>query len=82
MQQPTQTATTAQKPSVISPIAIIGALFFIFGFITWLNTVLVPYLKIACQLNNRESFLVASAFYIAYLVNGSAIHLGIEKVWL
>jgi MFS transporter, FHS family, L-fucose permease len=68
MQQPTQTATTAQKPSVISPIAIIGALFFIFGFITWLNTVLVPYLKIACQLNNRESFLVASAFYIAYLV--------------
>lgn len=67
MQDSTQT-TTIQKPSVISPIAIIGALFFIFGFITWLNTVLVPYLKIACQLNNRESFLVASAFYIAYLV--------------
>ncbi|MBS1528048.1 MAG: sugar MFS transporter [Bacteroidetes bacterium] len=56
------------KRSAVSPIAIIGALFFIFGFITWLNTVLVPYLKIACQLNNLESFLVASAFYIAYLV--------------
>jgi FHS family L-fucose permease-like MFS transporter len=66
MQDSTQ--TTTQKTSVISPIAIIGALFFIFGFITWLNTVLVPYLKIACQLNNRESFLVVSAFYIAYLV--------------
>src|ERR1700744_2110468 len=66
MQNSTQ--TTTQKPSVISPIAIIGALFFIFGFITWLNSVLVPYLKIACQLNNLESYLVASAFYAAYLV--------------
>jgi MFS transporter, FHS family, L-fucose permease len=68
MQQPAQTIPTTQKPSVISPIAIIGALFFIFGFITWLNSVLVPYLKIACQLNNLESYFVASAFYIAYLV--------------
>src|SRR3569833_153005 len=68
MQDSTPTVTTTQKPSVISPIAIIGALFFIFGFITWLNSVLVPYLKIACQLNNLESYFVASAFYIAYLV--------------
>ncbi|HVV54042.1 MAG TPA: sugar MFS transporter [Mucilaginibacter sp.] len=59
---------SSQKRAVISPIAIIGILFFIFGFVTWLNSVLVPYLKIACQLNNLESFLVASAFYIAYLV--------------
>ncbi len=52
----------------MSPIIIIGALFFIFGFITWLNSVLIPYLKIACQLNNLESYFVAFAFYIAYLV--------------
>ena len=56
------------KKSGINPIIIIGALFFIFGFVTWLNSVLIPYLKIACQLNNIESFLVASAFYIAYLL--------------
>jgi glucose/galactose transporter len=68
MQETTQTVTANQKPSVISPIAIIGALFFIFGFITWLNSVLVPYLKIACQLNNLESYFVASAFYAAYLL--------------
>ncbi|MBS1529422.1 MAG: sugar MFS transporter [Bacteroidetes bacterium] len=68
MQETTQTVTTTQRPSVISPIAVIGALFFIFGFITWLNSVLVPYLKLACQLNNLESYFVASAFYIAYLV--------------
>jgi len=30
--------------------------------------VLIPYLRIACELNNFESYLVATAFYIAYLV--------------
>ncbi|MGN6178522.1 MAG: sugar MFS transporter [Mucilaginibacter sp.] len=57
-----------QKKSAVSPVIIIGVLFFIFGFVTWLNGVLIPYLKIACQLNNFESYLVATAFYIAYLL--------------
>ncbi|MEJ5962642.1 sugar MFS transporter [Pedobacter immunditicola] len=52
----------------VNPIVIIGALFFVFGFITWLNSVLIPYLKIACELNNFESYLVAFSFYISYLV--------------
>jgi FHS family L-fucose permease-like MFS transporter len=62
------TATNNQPVKGISPIYIIGALFFVFGFVTWLNSVLIPYLKIACQLNNFESYLVAFAFYIAYFV--------------
>jgi len=57
-----------KNKSVISPVIIIGTLFFIFGFVTWMNGVLIPYLKIACQLNNFESYLVATAFYIAYLL--------------
>jgi FHS family L-fucose permease-like MFS transporter len=61
--------TTAELPQRgLKPIYIIGALFFVFGFVTWLNSVLIPYLKIACQLNNFESYLVAFSFYIAYLV--------------
>jgi MFS transporter, FHS family, L-fucose permease len=52
--------------NISSPIVIIGILFFVFGFITWLNAVLVPYLKIACELNNFQSYLVAFSFYIAY----------------
>jgi glucose/galactose transporter len=56
------------KKMSFPPIVIIGSLFFIFGFITWLNSVLIPYLKIACQLNNLESYFVAFAFYIAYFV--------------
>jgi glucose/galactose transporter len=51
---------------ITSPIIIIGALFFVFGFLTWISAVLVPYLKIACELNNFQSYLVAFAFYIAY----------------
>jgi FHS family L-fucose permease-like MFS transporter len=64
------TAGTIQetKKSGLNPIIIIGALFFIFGFVTWLNGVLIPYLKIACELNSFESYLVATAFYIAYLL--------------
>ncbi|HZK62530.1 MAG TPA: sugar MFS transporter, partial [Puia sp.] len=49
-------------------IVIIGGLFFVFGFVTWLGSVLIPYFKIACQLNNLESYLVAFSFYISYLV--------------
>jgi FHS family L-fucose permease-like MFS transporter len=50
------------------PILIIGMLFFIFGFVTWINAILIPYFKIACELNNFQSYLVAFAFYISYLV--------------
>jgi len=56
------------KSGTTRSIIIIGALFFIFGFITWLNSVLIPYLRIACELNNLESYLVAFSFYISYFV--------------
>lgn len=46
----------------------IGILFFIFGFVTWLNGTLIVYLKIACQLNTFQSMLIAFAFYISYFV--------------
>lgn len=49
-------------------IIIIGSLFFIFGFVTWLNSLLIPYLEIACELTKFQSFFVTFAFYIAYLV--------------
>jgi glucose/galactose transporter len=52
----------------IVPVIILGVFFFIFGFVTWLNGILIPYLKIACQLNNFESLLVAFAFYISYFL--------------
>ncbi|MFI5164765.1 MAG: sugar MFS transporter [Bacteroidia bacterium] len=50
------------------PTLILGVLFFIFGFVTWLNGTLIQYLKIACELNTFQSLLVAFAFYISYFV--------------
>jgi FHS family L-fucose permease-like MFS transporter len=52
----------------IPPIYIIGALFFIFGFVTWLNGTLIPFLKISCELNNFQAYFVTFAFYISYFV--------------
>lgn len=49
-------------------IGIIGILFFIFGFVSWVNAILIPYFKIAFTLSNFDSYLVAFAFYISYLV--------------
>ena len=54
-----------QKSYFVS-ISIIGLLFFIFGFVTWLNGSLIPFLKIACELNQAEAYLVSLAFYISY----------------
>lgn len=61
---------TQSKPSsYLMSITIIGILFFIFGFATWINGTLIPYLKIACELETDfQSYLVATAFFIAYTV--------------
>jgi MFS transporter, FHS family, L-fucose permease len=48
-------------------IAIIGTLFFIFGFVTWLNGTLIPFLRLACDLqSDAQALLVTFAFYMAY----------------
>ena len=88
--------TVGNKPqSTLGPMIIIGALFFIFGFVTWLNSLLIPFLGIACELTEAQSYFVTFAFYIAYLVmapvssyvlkkfgfkNGMAVSLGIMAV--
>ena len=56
------------KRTYILSISIIGLLFFIFGFVTWLNGILIPYLQIACELTNFQALFVAFAFYISYTV--------------
>jgi glucose/galactose transporter len=60
---------TSQQKSYALPMTIIGVLFFIFGFVTWVNGTLIPYLKIACELDSDvQSFLVVTAFFITYAV--------------
>lgn len=46
---------------------LVGGLFFIFGFVTWLNSTLIPFLKLTCNLDSdAKSFFVTFAFYMAY----------------
>jgi glucose/galactose transporter len=46
---------------------IVGALFFIFGFVTWLNGPLISFVKLAFDLDtDSKAFLVTTAFYLAY----------------
>ncbi|MET0636526.1 MAG: sugar MFS transporter [Chitinophagaceae bacterium] len=48
-------------------IIIIGIQFFVFGFVTWLNSTLIPFLKLVCELETDiQAFFVTSAFYMAY----------------
>jgi glucose/galactose transporter len=47
---------------------IIGSLFFVFGFVTWVNSVLIPYFKLICELSIQQAMLVAFAFYISYFL--------------
>lgn len=60
--------TVPQKRSGnYTAIFIIGVLFFVFGFVTWLNSTLIPFLKLACQLETDiQAFFVTFAFYMAY----------------
>jgi len=52
--------------SNLGPLAVIGALFFIFGFVTWQNGALVPYLQMVLQLTETEALMVAVTFYFAF----------------
>jgi FHS family L-fucose permease-like MFS transporter len=64
-QQPAPQGT--DKNQQLVSIAIIGVLFFIFGFVTWLNGTLIPFLKLACNLDSyAQALLVTFAFYMAY----------------
>lgn len=47
----------------------LGCLFFVFGLVSWVNSILVPYFKVACDLQSEvQGYLAQFAFYIAYLV--------------
>jgi FHS family L-fucose permease-like MFS transporter len=57
-----------QKKSTLVPILIIAGLFFIFGFVTWINGALIPFMKTINELTDAQSYLVASASYISFVV--------------
>ena len=49
-----------------APMLIIGLLFFIFGFVTWMNGPLIQFVELAFELDTVNAFLVLMAFYLSY----------------
>jgi glucose/galactose transporter len=69
-----------QKNNRLVPIMIIAGLFFIFGFVTWINGALIPFMKTISELTNMQSFFVASASYISFVVMALPASFIIEKI--
>ncbi len=62
-----------QKKNYTVPLAVLTTLFFMWGFITCMNDILIPFLKKTFELSRFESMLVQFAFFGAYFV-GSLIY--------
>lgn len=62
------TKLSSSKSNTFLPILIIAGLFFIFGFVTWINGALIPFMKTINELTEAQSYLVASASYISFVV--------------
>src|SRR6185312_15874955 len=61
------TPTTVPQPShYVMSMVIIGVLFFIFGFVTWLNSSLILFVKVGFDVDNVGAFLIPMAFYLSY----------------
>lgn len=64
----TNQPSSIEKNSTLVPIIIIAGLFFIFGFVTWINGALIPFMKTINELTDTQSYLVASASYISFVI--------------
>ena len=67
------------RSTTLIPLLLIGLLFFIFGFLTWLNGALIPFLQLVCQLSSGQALFVAFSFYIAYTVMALPMARVLEK---
>jgi FHS family L-fucose permease-like MFS transporter len=56
------------RSKYIVGMTVIAIFFFIFGFVTWLNGILIPFLRTACELTDFQAYFVTTAFYISYFV--------------
>src|SRR5246500_1579091 len=66
---PARTAPTVMAaPSYTRPLAIVTTLFFMWGFLTCLNDILVPHLKSIFDLSYARVMLIQFAFFSAYFL--------------
>ena len=61
-------AGSLSQKDTITGMIIIAFMFFMFGFTSWINAILIPYFKISFELSHVQSYLVTFAFYISYFI--------------
>jgi FHS family L-fucose permease-like MFS transporter len=65
---------TTRAPSVgrdanyTAPLAVLTTLFFMWGFLTCLNDIIIPHLKAVFELNYAKAMMIQFAFFTAYFV--------------
>ena len=64
----TETKNTSKETNYVVPFILVTCLFFLWGMAHNLDSILIPHLKKACQLNNRQSTLVDTAVFLAYFL--------------
>src|ERR1700742_4841914 len=62
------TTTGASSQNYTRPLTIVTTLFFMWGFLTCLNDILVPHLKAIFDLSYAEVMLVQFAFFSSYFL--------------
>lgn len=68
------------KRSYLGSLTILTSLFFIWGFITCLNDILIPHLKAVFTLNYTQAMLIQFCFFTAYFVVSVPSGLLVEKI--
>ncbi len=69
-----------KKGNYFVSMLILCAMFFVFGFVSWVNSILIPYFRIACELTHFQSYFVTIAFYIAYFIMAVPSGMLLKKV--
>ena len=73
-------SASAPRRNYLLSLGILAGMFFIFGAVSWVNSILIPYFRICCELTHFESYFVSFAFYIAYFIMAVPSGILLKKV--
>lgn len=57
-----------RRNKFLIPFILVTSLFFLWGMVHNLDSILIPHLKKACELNNRQSTLIDTSVFLAYFI--------------
>jgi MFS transporter, FHS family, L-fucose permease len=74
------TSSASTNTSYLAPLAVLTTLFFMWGFLTCLNDIIIPHLKAVFELNYAQAMMIQFAFFTAYFVVSLPAGLVVKKV--